>query len=107
MRQLNVPDDFQNAVHQMLEESDQGRIDYLLIETSGVTDPVTAIRHLDAKYGKLYRARLDTVVTVVVRQSFWKILIGSSRSTRRCTGPTDCLGIWPSRISGSRRTRIT
>jgi G3E family GTPase len=40
-------------------------IHYLVIETSGVSDPARIIRTLDAKFGKMYRARLDSVVTVV------------------------------------------
>jgi len=40
-------------------------VDYLVIETSGVTDPETLIRALDEKFGKMTRARLDSVVTVV------------------------------------------
>ncbi|CAB9527069.1 COBW domain-containing protein 1 [Seminavis robusta] len=40
-------------------------INYLLIETSGISDPLRIIRTLDAKFGKCFRARLDSVVTVV------------------------------------------
>ncbi len=40
-------------------------IDYLVIETSGVTDPEAIVRALDEKFGKMTRARLDSVVTVV------------------------------------------
>ena len=40
-------------------------IDYLIIETSGVTDPVSLINSLDAKFGKMTRVRLDCVVTVL------------------------------------------
>ena len=38
---------------------------YQVIETSGVTDPEAVIRALDEKFGKMTRARLDAVVTVV------------------------------------------
>ena len=34
-----------------------GRYDYLLIETSGVSDPESIIRSLDKSFGKLTRAR--------------------------------------------------
>ena len=35
-----------------------------MIETSGITDPTTIIRSLEATYGKMYRVRLDCVATV-------------------------------------------
>ncbi|CAN0364479.1 unnamed protein product, partial [Ectocarpus fasciculatus] len=41
------------------------RYDYLVIETSGVSDPESIVRALDKTFGKLTRARLDSVVTVV------------------------------------------
>lgn len=36
-----------------------------VIETSGVTDPVKIIATLDQRFGKMTRARLDSVVTVL------------------------------------------
>mmetsp|Transcript_7559 Transcript_7559/g.10069 ORF Transcript_7559/g.10069 Transcript_7559/m.10069 type:complete len:546 (-) Transcript_7559:230-1867(-) len=45
--------------------STQDQLDYLIIETSGVTDPTSIIELLEMRYGKLTRARLDCVVTVV------------------------------------------
>ena len=39
--------------------------DYALVETSGVTDPATVIAALEEQFGKMYRARLDQVVTVI------------------------------------------
>jgi len=63
--------DLQEAVWKMLDPANNSSttseqdISYLVIETSGVTDPTSVIRSLDAKFGKLYRARLDSVVTVV------------------------------------------
>ena len=58
--------DLASAVWKMIENDvDVGRIEYLVVETSGVTDPSSVIRTLDAKFGKMYRARLDSVVTVV------------------------------------------
>ena len=38
-------------VRQLLQEADAGNIDYLLIETSGVSDPVSTIKPLEAEYG--------------------------------------------------------
>ena len=48
----------------ILQESDSGNVDYLVIETSGVTDPCTVVQTLEAEYGKMYRIRLDSVVLV-------------------------------------------
>lgn len=43
--------DLVTAVWDMLQEADAGKIDYLLIETSGVSDPVSTIKPLEAEYG--------------------------------------------------------
>jgi G3E family GTPase len=53
------------AVASVLQGVDAGTIQYLVIETSGVTDPLSLIRLLDQQFGRLFRARLDSVVTVV------------------------------------------
>ena len=70
-------DDLQEAVWTLLDPQTQnspksaggtsGEVDanYLVVETSGVSDPAQIIRTLDAKFGKCFRARLDSVVTVV------------------------------------------
>jgi G3E family GTPase len=61
-----MSDNFKDAVWQLLEEDDKmGEMDYLVVETSGVTNPIPLIRALEQNYGKLYTARLDSVVTVV------------------------------------------
>ena len=60
--------DLETAVWDMLKEGsdvDLDQINYLLVETSGVSDPARIIRSLEAKFGKMYRARLDSVVTVI------------------------------------------
>jgi G3E family GTPase len=61
----SLEDTFKSAVWRMLQNDDQSFVDYLVIETSGVTDPVELIRTLEQKYGKMTRSRLDSVVTVV------------------------------------------
>ena len=61
----SISGEFQSAVWELLQDADIGKIDYLLIETSGVTDPQATIATLEQDYGKMYRIRLDTVVTVV------------------------------------------
>mmetsp|Transcript_4356 Transcript_4356/g.10201 ORF Transcript_4356/g.10201 Transcript_4356/m.10201 type:complete len:562 (-) Transcript_4356:90-1775(-) len=67
--------DLESAVWSMLDNDvDVGRIEYLVIETSGVTDPHSIIRSLDATFGKMYRARLDCVVTVVDAEQ-WEVWI--------------------------------
>ena len=40
------------------------RTDYVVIETSGVADPVGLVQSLEKRYGRLTRARLDAVVVV-------------------------------------------
>ncbi len=61
----SISSEFQTAVWSLLQDADIGKIDYLLIETSGVTDPLATIATLEQDYGKMYRIRLDCVVTVV------------------------------------------
>ena len=61
----SISTEFQSAVWKLLQDADIGKIDYLLIETSGVTDPLATIATLERDYGKMYRIRLDSVVTVV------------------------------------------
>ena len=56
---------FETAVVELLQDADIGKIDYLVIETSGVTDPHATISALERQYGKLFRIRLDAVVTVL------------------------------------------
>lgn len=60
-----ISGEFQTAVWNLLQDADIGKIDYLLVETSGVTDPLATIATLERDYGQMYRIRLDTVVTVV------------------------------------------
>uniref|UniRef100_A0A7S3Z4Y9 CobW C-terminal domain-containing protein n=1 Tax=Lotharella globosa TaxID=91324 RepID=A0A7S3Z4Y9_9EUKA len=58
--------DLTSAVWSFLENDiDIGRVEYLVVETSGVTDPLPIVRTLDQAFGKMYRARLDSVVTVI------------------------------------------
>ena len=60
-----VSGEFKKAVWKLLQDADIGKINYLVIETSGVTDPHDTISTLEQDYGKMYRIRLDVVVTVV------------------------------------------
>ncbi|CBN73919.1 conserved unknown protein [Ectocarpus siliculosus] len=57
----------EEKVSELLRRPDhaEDRYDYLVIETSGVSDPESIVRALDKTFGKLTRARLDSVVTVV------------------------------------------
>ena len=67
--------DLETSVFDILKdgsEVDMDRINYLLIETSGVSDPLRIIKSLDAKFGKMYRARLDSVVTVIDTDFFFQ-----------------------------------
>ena len=61
----SISSQLQSAVWNLLQDADIGKIDYLLIETSGVSDPLATIATLEQDYGKMYRIRLDCVVTVV------------------------------------------
>ena len=61
----SVSGEFKKAVWKLLQDADIGKINYLVIETSGVTDPHETIATLEQEYGRMYRVRLDVVVTVV------------------------------------------
>ena len=61
----SISGELKTAVWNLLQQADIGKIDYLMIETSGVTDPLATIATLEQEYGKMYRIRLDAVVTVV------------------------------------------
>ena len=64
----------------LLEDADIGKVDYLVIETSGVTDPLSIITTLERDYGKMYRIRLDMVVTVVDVDVLLSKISGDSES---------------------------
>eukprot|EP00041_Stephanoeca_diplocostata_P032652 m.1053651 g.1053651 ORF g.1053651 m.1053651 type:complete len:520 (-) comp24187_c1_seq24:3033-4592(-) len=57
--------DLASKVWSILQDADSGSVDYLVIETSGVSDPCTVVRTLEADFGKMYRVRLDSVVLVL------------------------------------------
>jgi G3E family GTPase len=58
--------DLESEMWQVLQETDGAdRIDYVVIETSGVAEPASLIEALERRFGKLTRARLDAVVAVV------------------------------------------
>jgi G3E family GTPase len=61
----SISSELKTAVWNLLQQADIGKIDYLMIETSGVTDPLSTIATLEQEYGKMYRIRLDAVITVV------------------------------------------
>ena len=61
----SIASEFKTAVWNLLQDADIGKIDYLMIETSGVTDPQATIATLEQEYGHMYRIRLDAVITVV------------------------------------------
>jgi len=54
---------YKESIARLLRERTD--IDQLVIETSGVTDPVTLISTLEEKFGVMYRVRLDCVLAVV------------------------------------------
>ena len=61
----SIAGEFRTAMWKLLQDADIGKINYLVIETSGVSDPQSTIATLEEEYGKMYRIRLDVVVTVV------------------------------------------
>ena len=61
----SISGELKTAVWNLLQQADIGKIDYLVIETSGVTDPLATIATLEQEYGKMFRIRLDAVITVV------------------------------------------
>lgn len=56
----NILQDDYSSFHKTFSD-----IDYVVIETSGVTDPLGLIELLERKYGKMTRIRLDSLVTVI------------------------------------------
>ncbi len=61
----SISGEFEKTVWTLLQDADIGKVNYLMIETSGITDPQATIATLEQEYGKMYRIRLDAVVTVV------------------------------------------
>ena len=81
-------DDLKDAIFQLLEaggDVDTDAVNYLVVETSGVTDPMSVVRTLDAKFGKTYRARLDAVVTVVDSDQFLHSPLPSAEAVAQLT----------------------
>ena len=76
----SIAGEFRSAVWKLLQDADIGKINYLVIETSGVTDPQSTIATLEEEYGKMYRIRLDVVVTVVDSDALVKGLITQGAS---------------------------
>ena len=93
---MRVVDEFKDAVWALLNASDPERgvpgveeVDYLVVETSGVTDPTNVVASVEAKFGKMTRARLDSVVCVVDADVFAAELAGAPED-RAVTGSAVC-----------------
>ena len=57
---------FEDEMWELLqEERGAERTDYVVVETSGIADPVRLVQSLERKYGKMTRARLDGVAVLV------------------------------------------
>lgn len=73
----SLADDTQKEVWRILQGEHPGLasggidVDYLVVETSGVADPVSLVASLERRYGKMTRVRLDSVVTVVDADALW------------------------------------
>ena len=69
----NLAADLKQAVWRMLQSAEgsgsgsatPADVEYLLVETSGITDPMSIIATLEEAFGKMTRVRLESVVTVV------------------------------------------
>lgn len=62
---LNVEGVVKSTEDALLTMGTTSHVDYLLVETSGVTDPTEVILTLEEAFGKMTRVRLESVVTVV------------------------------------------
>jgi len=89
----SISGEFKSAVWNLLQDADIGKIDYLLIETSGVTDPLATISTLEEDYGKMYRIRLDTVVTVVDTDDLVKKLDSNEKLTAAADSQLKCADV--------------
>ena len=57
---------FEAEMWQVLQETEgTERTDYVVVETSGVADPLRLIESLERRFGKMTRARLDGVIVMV------------------------------------------
>ena len=88
-----ISGEFKSAVWNLLQDADIGKIDYLLIETSGVTDPLATIATLEEDYGKMYRIRLDSVVTVVDTDDLVKKLDNNEKLTAAADSQLKCADV--------------
>ena len=61
----NLANDLRSAVWKILNGEDDEPPDYLLVETSGVSDPTDIVMMLDECFGKMTRVVLESVLTVV------------------------------------------
>lgn len=58
--------EFEKELWKVLQETDGAdRVDYFVIETSGVADPLLLVSMLERRFGTMTRARLDALVIVV------------------------------------------
>ncbi|CAM9206570.1 unnamed protein product [Scytosiphon promiscuus] len=86
----SLGDELEEKVGELLRKPDHAEdrhvYDYLVIETSGVSDPESIVRALDKTFGKLTRARLDSVVTVVDADALLHQLEEGGRGQANDTG---------------------
>jgi G3E family GTPase len=82
----SLSDNLQDAVWKLLQgdysdfsERQFDEIDYLVIETSGITDPLALIELLERKYGKMTRVRLDCVITIMDTDAMYAELAESEQ----------------------------
>lgn len=89
----SISGEFQTAVWNLLQDVDIGKIDYLVIETSGVTNPLATIATLEQDYGRMYRIRLDAVVTVVDTDALVSKLDSGDKLTAAADSQLKCADV--------------
>ena len=90
----SISTEFEKAVWSLLQDADIGKIDYLMIETSGVSDPYSTIATLEREFGDMYRIRLDAVVTVVDSDDLYaKISQGGSIESAAADSQLKCADV--------------
>lgn len=57
--------ELRDAAAALLAAGDAGEVDYVVVETSGVSDPYPIVALFDQAFGAMTRVRLDAVVTVL------------------------------------------
>eukprot|EP00965_Chrysotila_dentata_P141052 4662333-Pleurochrysis_carterae.AAC.1 len=75
----------EGEVSRILQDCDgTEQIDYIVLETSGVVDPVPLVESISRRFGKMTRARLDHVVIVVDADALWARVLQKASACMPC-----------------------